>query len=242
MLSVDALTSITCAETKQRNYHKHLFKYQHFKQFSNESMIAKASFVNKVKARLKRNLSKTPSPVYFDGFDGTLNDFKNMFKECIATHSELSYLSKLNVPETILDVIGYFAVFAVSLFDIAPNQEVYIEDCKNSKIVIGTPKFNHLRLRRCNDVSITFPYIMSKCELIDCFNVRIICTRFCFTYRFDTSDNINVQFADPGSRVTFLCFNTPNVLFKSVRWRSDENIGWSWKVFDAEDTLGSVTR
>eukprot|EP01084_Bolivina_argentea_P185184 319363_1 len=291
MLSVDSPTSITCVENNARTYHKTLWKYKQFKQFANEINIGNVSFVKKVKHRLRKNLLRTPSPVYFEGFKLRLNEFKYILKKCV------------DLPEIIYDIIGYFSVFYLELSDIMPNQEMYIEYCNNCDIIISANKFNHLRLRRCDNINITFPYIMSKCELIDCNNVNIICNKRCYTYRFDECNNINVQFIDPGTRVTFLCFNTPNVILNvsnikwkeepinrldiygdeieaikynkydenmdlikynnenkypktmmycvpfekgekeriSVRWRSDKNIEFSWKVFQSKYTLGQFT-
>eukprot|EP01083_Nonionella_stella_P152448 488686_1 len=218
MLSIDSPTCITCIEDGSRSCHATMFNYQHFKPFMNEQALdmAKISFVKKAKHRLKRNLMKTPAPIYFEGFRSTLPQFKSILKECIATDPRLQHLYVLHIPEIIYDIIGYFAVFALSLYNIMPNQEVYIEECHNSEVVISAPKFNHLRLRKCSNVSIKFPYIMSKCELIECDNVNVICTGLCYTFRIDTSDHIHVEFLDPGSRVTFLCFSAPCVRLKCV--------------------------
>ena len=81
---------------------------------------------------------------------------------------------------------------------------------------------------------VVFPYIMSKLELIDCTNIDVICKSLCYTYRFDTSDQIRVQFPDPGSRVTFYCLETPNVhlTVDKVKWERPDTMDQSGDVVE----------
>jgi len=227
MISVDWPTTTTCIEDGSHQHHEHLFAYRQFKQFRNE-LISKnksVSFVQKAASRLKRNLLRTPSPLYFNGFSGQIDDFRNTLKQCLCDE-RLSALKELEIPDTILDEIGEFAVFCVPLDGIMPNQEVYIEQCSDSKVVIAAPKFNHLRLRQCSNMTVVFPYIMSKMELIDCVHIDIVCTLQCFTYRFDTSQHIRLRFPDPERRVTFYCLETPDVelTVDKVQWTRGDGV------------------
>ena len=117
------------------------------------------SFVKKAKHRLKRNLLRTPVPLYFKNFQLTLPTFVQMLENILASQPGLSHLAQLAIPRMVLEEIGSFAVFSRPLTNIMPNQEVYIEECQDSDVVIAAPKFNHLRLRRCSNMTVSFLFL-----------------------------------------------------------------------------------
>eukprot|EP00485_Elphidium_margaritaceum_P019580 CAMPEP_0202730792 /NCGR_PEP_ID=MMETSP1385-20130828/186818_1 /ASSEMBLY_ACC=CAM_ASM_000861 /TAXON_ID=933848 /ORGANISM="Elphidium margaritaceum" /LENGTH=422 /DNA_ID=CAMNT_0049397071 /DNA_START=39 /DNA_END=1304 /DNA_ORIENTATION=+ len=218
MLSIDHSTTVTDVSDGSRTHFNEIFDFRKFKPFCDEVVAKKPSFVRKVKHRLKQNLLRTPAPLYFNDFYSTLPLFKSNLQKC------LREVYQLDVPESIYHLIALFAVLHVPIQDVLPNQEVYIEDCRHSQITISAAKFNHLRLRRCHDVHISFRYILSKCELIECTNVTVECTENCYTYRFDACNHIDVSFLDPGSRISFLCFDSPNITLScnGIRWKDDD--------------------
>lgn len=96
---------------------------------------------------------RTPSPQYFKGFKGTPSDFTSMLKQCLSD-PQCSDLKSLDIPNDVYDVIAEYSIFWVALDRIMPNQEVYIEQCSDSNVVIAASKFNHLRMRQCRDMTV----------------------------------------------------------------------------------------
>ena len=205
----------------------HLFDYTKFEEYKNENMHndqKKASFVQHIGQRLKRNILRMATSLRFVGFSMTMKDFKAMMKIILIS---IQALNALNVPESILNVIGFYVLFHESapISDLLQNQRCIIRDCRDCDVFISSPKFNHLMVRSCHNMSISFPHIISQCELFECSNITIRCSNILHHYRFDACTNVKVEFADFCKRVTFLCFESENVqlIAHEINWRVGVN-------------------
>eukprot|EP01084_Bolivina_argentea_P102094 182947_1 len=215
ILSLNSATTVTdITHASSRQYFTTLFDYKKFEQYQNEDnqmrALSPTSFVEHMGQRLRRNLERLPTPLRFVNFSMKLPEFKSMLQSVV---SSIDALNRLNIPSSIFITIGFFVVFhpLCAIDDLLPSQRCIINECNTCDIHISSRKFKNLLVKSSSHLSITFPYILSQCELHQCRNVTIVCSNILYSYRLDGCNNIHIMFNDPQQRVTFLCFESSNV-------------------------------
>jgi len=126
----------------------------------------------------------------------------------IAVESPL--FSDLEIPDEILDVIGYFAVLWHSVSDVMSNQEVLIENCDGGDVTIDAPKIKLLTIKNCSNLNVRFYSAVVSAELHNDINVQVQCLSVCNTFRLDGCQNCKTVTNDLGQKISYYVFDSKN--------------------------------